>query len=138
MNPHTLAALILLGIGTTVLAQQTRETKRAEGASGTVSQVWFSPDGKQIVTTWTNSSFQIWDLKSGKPLLAQPAPLGTWRLVSFKYGDTSDWTDAPPTQRRIKLITPTHFTWVEYEVSSGKVQSSAGGLTPSIKAATRS
>ena len=53
--------------------------------------------------------------------------LGTWQLISFKYGDAKDFSDFPKEQRRIKSITETHFTWVEYQVASGKAESMAGG-----------
>ncbi len=127
MNPHALAAWMLLGFTTTTIAQQTPDTKGVAEAPGKPVLARFSADGTQILITSTNDTLRLWDVKSGKPLSGQPAHLGTWRLVSFKYGDASNWTDAPQAQRRIKLITATHFTWVEYEVSSGKVQSSAGG-----------
>lgn len=53
--------------------------------------------------------------------------LGTWQLISFKYGDATDFTDSPKEQRRVKLITATHFTWVQYDAGTRKVESTAGG-----------
>ena len=53
--------------------------------------------------------------------------LGTWQLVSTKYGDAKDFSDFPKEQRRVKLITATHFTWVQYDVATKKVESTAGG-----------
>lgn len=56
------------------------------------------------------------------------AHLGTWQLVSFKYGaDRQDFTDFPQNQRRLKLITDTHFTWVQFDTATKKSQSMAGG-----------
>ena len=68
-------------------------------------------------------------------LRAQQAPekssgslLGTWQLASFKYGTNQPgFTDASKDQCRIKLITETHYTWVEYDVATKKVNGSAGG-----------
>ena len=53
--------------------------------------------------------------------------LGTWQLISTKYGDANDFSDFPNEQRRVKFITATHFTWVQYDTASKKVESMAGG-----------
>lgn len=52
--------------------------------------------------------------------------LGTWQLSSFKYGARPDST-LPAGRRRVKLFTETHFTWVEFDTASKKVESVAGG-----------
>ena len=53
--------------------------------------------------------------------------LGTWQLVSTKYGDAKDFSDYAGENRRLKLITATHFTWVDYDTKTKKISSSAGG-----------
>src|SRR5687767_10156422 len=53
--------------------------------------------------------------------------LGTWKLVSTKYGSATEFTKRPEANQRLKLITATHFTWVEIDQSSRKVVGSAGG-----------
>ncbi len=53
--------------------------------------------------------------------------LGTWQLVSTKYGDAKEFSDYPKERRRLKLITATHFTWVDYDTNTKKIASSAGG-----------
>jgi hypothetical protein len=53
--------------------------------------------------------------------------LGTWQLVSTKYGDAKDMADYPKERRRLKMITATHFTWVDYDIKTKKISSSAGG-----------
>jgi len=65
-------------------------------------------------------------------LAAQPdstksTHLGTWELASLKYGDAQDFTGFPKSQRRLKFITPNHFTWVQYDTAGKKVQGVAGG-----------
>lgn len=63
-----------------------------------------------------------------EPKKSSPSHLGTWQLASFKYGTGQpDFTDYPPSQRRIKLITDTHFTWVDFDTTTKKVTSTAGG-----------
>ena len=113
---QVLNATLLLGLAFSSLAQQTTTPPK------TVAQAFFSADGKLIVTN-TDKTVRIWDVQTGKPL----SHIGTWRLASFKYGDTNQWSEVPRDQKRIKLITPTHFTWVAYETDSGKVLSVAGG-----------
>src|SRR6266581_4247502 len=53
--------------------------------------------------------------------------LGTWQLVSTKYGDAKDFSEYPKERRRIKMITATHFIWVDYDTTTKKIGSSAGG-----------
>jgi hypothetical protein len=54
--------------------------------------------------------------------------LGTWKLVSYKYGPSQPgFRDFPESQQRIKLITETHFTWVQFDAATMKVGAAAGG-----------
>jgi hypothetical protein len=53
--------------------------------------------------------------------------LGTWRLVSTKYGDAKEFAKYPESSNRLKLITGTHFIWVEVNASTKQVMASAGG-----------
>ena len=53
--------------------------------------------------------------------------IGTWKLVSTKYGDAKDFTQYSEDSTRMKLINPTHFTWLEIDNNSKKVLTSAGG-----------
>jgi hypothetical protein len=52
--------------------------------------------------------------------------LGTWKLVSYKYGE-SDIKFATDSFQRIKLITPTYFTWIHYSNKDKMVSEMAGG-----------
>ena len=53
--------------------------------------------------------------------------LGTWKLVSTKYGDATEFTPYPPGSSRIKLIYATHITWLEVAGETKLVLASAGG-----------
>ena len=53
--------------------------------------------------------------------------LGTWKLVSTKYGDAKEFTKRGEDSQRIKHITATHFTWIEVITDSKTIQSGAGG-----------
>jgi hypothetical protein len=57
-----------------------------------------------------------------------PARLvGTWRLVSFKYGDAKDNSDQPAKVIRLKHVTPTHFSWVNYDAETKTILRAGGG-----------
>ncbi len=65
--------------------------------------------------------------KSGENLSSvnKTSLVGTWQLVSYKYGTAKEF--ASPDFTAIELITPTHFTWVHYKTADNKVYTSAGG-----------
>lgn len=53
--------------------------------------------------------------------------MGTWRIVSYKYGDEAKFTAWPKDQVMLKHMTATHFTWATYDAKTGKVSRMAGG-----------
>src|SRR5947208_2608093 len=54
-----------------------------------------------------------------------PALVGTWKLVSTKYGAAKEFTKYADKAPHLKLITPTHFAW--FATEKGKVIETAGG-----------
>lgn len=63
-----------------------------------------------------------------EPQTSSAAHLGTWQLASFKYGtDQPGFTDYPQDRRRLKLITATHFTWVDFGTATKRITGTAGG-----------
>ena len=65
---------------------------------------------------------------TGRPDDAKPAPdnklLGTWKLVSAKYGGKE--SKLPDSATTIKHVTATQFMWVTYD-KDGKVSRTSGG-----------
>ena|SRR5688572_7285054 len=57
----------------------------------------------------------------------QASHLGTWKLVSTKYGDAKDFTPYREESSRLKIINATHFIWVEVDSKTKNVLASAGG-----------
>jgi hypothetical protein len=129
MNPTRIFGIVfsLIFVNSLLAQQPSQNTSPSEKQPDTVVEAQFSPDGKRLVTKSADNTPKVWDAQTGKPISGQPPHWGTWQLVSFKYGETNKWLDAPSTQKKIKLITDSYFNWVQYEVSSGKVQGSAGG-----------
>jgi hypothetical protein len=60
----------------------------------------------------------------GKDKAAAPALVGTWKLVSARYGGRE--SRFPEGTTLLKHVTPTQFLWVNYD-KDGKVFRSAGG-----------
>jgi hypothetical protein len=52
--------------------------------------------------------------------------LGAWKLVSLRYGE-GEIQYVSDSLQRIKLITPTYFTWVHFLTKDKTVRDSAGG-----------
>ena len=61
------------------------------------------------------------------PSKANDNLLGTWKLISTKYGNADKFTDYPKEQRRLKMLTATQFMWVDEDMNSKKLLSSASG-----------
>src|SRR5262245_59335804 len=64
-------------------------------------------------------------------LIAGPQPtkdkgshLGTWQLVSTKYGDEKEFSDAPKDEQKLKMRNETHFIWVAYDAKTKLISSS--------------
>ncbi len=73
--------------------------------------------------------------RTGSP--GEPAPqesekkpnplLGTWELVSFKYGDQETFTDFPKNLRRIKMFTETQYVWFQFDTNVRQIHNGGGG-----------
>ncbi|PYJ86984.1 MAG: hypothetical protein DME22_03145 [Verrucomicrobia bacterium] len=66
------------------------------------------------------------DKQSGSDKNASPI-VGTWELVSEKWGDAKEFTDPPAERKSIKFITPTHWIWVWVDPKTKKITNSMGG-----------
>lgn len=53
---------------------------------------------------------------------------GTWQLSTYQYGQSSE-KSMPENVKRIKLITPGHFTRIQYNTKNNIITNSAGGTT---------
>ena len=73
------------------------------------------------------ASCQVGQQVQQEPGTKSGSILGTWELVSYKYGNQTKFSDFPKDRRRIKMVTATHSIWFEFETSTKEIQSGAGG-----------
>jgi hypothetical protein len=55
------------------------------------------------------------------------ALVGTWEMVSTKYGDATESSPTPENLKAMKFITPTHFIWAHFDPKTKKISNSMGG-----------
>jgi hypothetical protein len=53
--------------------------------------------------------------------------VGTWEMVSTKYGDATESSPVADNLKAMKFITPTHFIWVHFDPKTKKISNSMGG-----------
>ncbi len=68
----------------------------------------FGCSGKQEPAQVTNAAMVAENVPAN-PLV------GTWKLVSYKYGKDTEFSDMTDMMDQIKLITDSHFTWASYD-----------------------
>lgn len=61
------------------------------------------------------------------PPLTRSKLIGTWRVVSYKYGKMAHFAPWPKSRVMLKHMTPTGFVMVTYDARTGQVQRVAGG-----------
>ena len=62
-----------------------------------------------------------------KPAKDAGSLLGTWRLVSAKYGDAKEFSDVSNQGPHIKMLTADRFIWVIYDAKTNLISRSMGG-----------
>lgn len=62
-----------------------------------------------------------------KPQKDAASHLGTWRLVSTKYGDAKEFSDVSNQEPHIKMLTADRFVWVIYDSKTKLISRSMGG-----------
>ena len=53
--------------------------------------------------------------------------VGSWDFQNFLEQSDSTWGNYPPFYGIMKLITPTHFTWIQYNTEADEVFGIGGG-----------
>jgi hypothetical protein len=62
-----------------------------------------------------------------KPPKDAGSHLGTWQLVSAKYGDAKEFSDVSNSGPHIKMLTADRFIWVIYDSKTKLISLSMGG-----------
>ncbi|HEV2207858.1 MAG TPA: hypothetical protein VG167_03735 [Verrucomicrobiae bacterium] len=62
-----------------------------------------------------------------KPQKDAASHLGTWQLVSTRYGDAKKFSDVSNQAPHIKMLTADHFIWVIYDSETKLISRSMGG-----------
>lgn len=93
--------------------------------TGYAKEMEFDPETAEVVVVDSNKIEEIWEkIESEEP---HSEIVGTWELVSYKNEEDSIWSEHPGFVGYMKLITPTHFTWVYYNKEGDEVTAEAGG-----------
>lgn len=65
-------------------------------------------------------------MEQGAKQGAEQKPIGTWKLVSAKYGDQEQ--DLAKLGTTLKHVTPIGFVWLSYDTQTKVVSRTAGGI----------
>jgi len=67
----------------------------------------------------------LWAADRGRAEGAENKLIGTWKLVSAKYGGQA--VDLAQLGTTLKHVTPAQFMWLSYDADTGRVTRTAGG-----------
>ncbi len=85
----------------------------------------FDPDLGENVVSDSSLIDEIWE-RTGQPV-EDSTLVGTWILRSQLLPNDSIMTEYPDFMRYLKLITPSHFAWVQYNASADELMGAGGG-----------
>jgi hypothetical protein len=85
----------------------------------------YDPEIVEIIRTDTSLIEELWK-KVPDPEEVSDL-VGTWELVSQRNRNDSTRIELPPFMRYYKLITPTHFNWVQINMEDNEVYAQGGG-----------
>jgi hypothetical protein len=85
----------------------------------------YDPEMVEIIRTDTSLIEEMW---KRVPASEEVSDLvGTWELVSQRKRDDSTRIELPPFMKYYKLVTPTHFNWVQINMEDNEVYAQGGG-----------
>lgn len=70
---------------------------------------------------------EIWKKVEETPNAYTPDVMGSWRLITYREADRPTAMEYPDFIKYIKLITPTHFIWVQYNGEGDEVFAAGSG-----------
>lgn len=75
-------------------------------------------DSNKIEEKWVRSEIK------GNP---DTTLVGTWQLVSYRDRPDAAYTEYPEFVGYVKLLTPTHFTWIYYDMDGDEIYAAGSG-----------
>ncbi len=84
------------------------------------------PISSEIVQRDTVRIKEVWE-RTKEPVNENGAVIGTWRLVKYREDADEPYTEFPEFHGAIKLITSTHFTWIQYDRHGDEVYATGSG-----------
>ncbi len=81
----------------------------------------------ELVLADSSKIEEIWERVSEVSNGYQPGVNGSWNLVTYREGDRPTALEYPDFIKYIKLLTPTHFVWIQYNGDGDEVFAAGGG-----------
>ncbi|VXD11431.1 hypothetical protein [Marinoscillum sp. 108] len=80
----------------------------------------------EIVVIDSNKIEEKW-IKTSLPPNTNTSVMGTWELTSYLDASQKEFMEYPEFIGYIKLITPTHFTWIYFDKDADEIYASGSG-----------
>lgn len=94
--------------------------------TGYSKEVQFDPEEAQTVVVDSMKIEEIWQ-KMPATANNQKELQGTWKLVSYREKEAGPRMNYPSFVRYVKLITPTHFAWAQYNEDGDDISGAGCG-----------
>lgn len=84
------------------------------------------PESGEIVVVDSNKIEEKW-VKTELSASKQNSIVGTWDLISYREQEDGNYIEYPEFVGYIKLITPTHFTWIYFNKEDDEIYAAGSG-----------
>jgi len=94
--------------------------------TGYIQNPEIDPEQAEVIATDSSKVDEIWE-KIKQPEGQNADLIGTWQLVSYKNRKDSTRIEYPTFIEYYKLITPSHFTWIQVNKDINEISALGGG-----------
>lgn len=81
----------------------------------------------EVVLADSSKIEEIWQRVSESPNTYDPDVTGSWELITYREQDRPTALEYPDFIKYIKLLTPTHFIWIQYNGEGDEVFAAGSG-----------
>lgn len=81
----------------------------------------------EVVMADSSKIEEVWQRVSETPNTLEPDVSGSWNLITYREEDRPTALEYPDFIKYVKLLTPTHFIWVQYNGEGDEVFASGSG-----------